>query len=92
MLTNEKVESSDNDQMRDEDERKVSNGATDEELTPLTWLHDKNLLKGDKTFFYFLCYISHLWMKSDSFWHHVTWKYWPLLYIFWTNYDDSNGV
>lgn len=33
--------------MRDEDERKVSNGATDEELTPLTWLHDKNLLKGE---------------------------------------------
>ncbi|CAG9806229.1 unnamed protein product [Chironomus riparius] len=46
LLTNEKVESSDNEQIRDEDERKVSNGATDEELTPLTWLHDKNLLKG----------------------------------------------
>ena len=47
LLTNEKVESSDNEQMRDEEERKVStNGATDEELTSLTWLHDKNLLKG----------------------------------------------
>lgn len=44
--------------MRDEDERKISNGATDEELTPLTWLHDKNLLKGENTCFIFMSDVS----------------------------------
>jgi hypothetical protein len=49
LLANEKLESSDNDEQqhvqRDE-ESKTSNGANDEELTSLAWLHDKNLLKG----------------------------------------------
>lgn len=43
------MEPAENEQMRDDEERKISNGATDEELTPLTWLHDKNLLKGEST-------------------------------------------
>lgn len=39
------MEPSDNEQTPDDGvDRKVSN---DEELTPLNWLHDKNLLKGD---------------------------------------------
>lgn len=39
------MEPSDNEQAPDDaGDRKVSN---DEELTPLNWLHDKNLLKGD---------------------------------------------
>jgi len=50
--------------MRDEDERKISNGATDEELTPLTWLHDKNLLKGERIHALFLCRMSLLWINS----------------------------
>jgi hypothetical protein len=49
LLANEKLESSDNYEKSQilNDERKVTNGATDEELTSLTWLHDKNLLKGE---------------------------------------------
>lgn len=31
--------------------KSTTNGATDEELTPLHWLHDKNLLKGLLLFF-----------------------------------------
>lgn len=46
LLANEQMEPSDNEQAPDDAERKTSNGATDEELTPLHWLHDKNLLKG----------------------------------------------
>jgi len=56
LLANEQLEPSDNEQSHiagagDDDanngDRKILNGATgDEELTPLTWLHDKNLLKG----------------------------------------------
>lgn len=46
LVTNEKLEAYDNEQTPDDEERKTSNGATDEELTSLTWLHDKNLLKG----------------------------------------------
>jgi hypothetical protein len=46
LLANEQMEPSDNEQAPDDDagDRKVSN---DEELTPLNWLHDKNLLKGN---------------------------------------------
>lgn len=40
------MEPSDNEQMPDDADRKATNGTTDEELTPLHWLHDKNLLKG----------------------------------------------
>lgn len=47
LLANEQLEPSDNEQAADDGDRKASNGATDEELTPLHWLHDKNLLKGD---------------------------------------------
>jgi hypothetical protein len=43
LLTNEKIESSDGEQAKDEEERKAIG---DEELTSLNWLHDKNLLKG----------------------------------------------
>lgn len=44
LLANEQMEPSDNEQAPDDAvDRKVS----DEELTPLNWLHDKNLLKGD---------------------------------------------
>jgi hypothetical protein len=46
LLANEQLEPSDNEQAPDDGDRKVSNGATDEELQPLHWLHDKNLLKG----------------------------------------------
>ncbi|CRK99696.1 CLUMA_CG012969, isoform A [Clunio marinus] len=46
LLANENLEPSDNEQTPDTVDRKVTNGATDEELTPLHWLHDKNLLKG----------------------------------------------
>lgn len=48
LLANEQLEPSDNEQTSEEVDRKTSNGATDEELTPLHWLHDKNLLKGKK--------------------------------------------
>jgi hypothetical protein len=45
LLANEQMEPSDNEQAPDDAvDRKASN---DEELTPLNWLHDKNLLKGD---------------------------------------------
>lgn len=49
LLATEQMEPSDNEQNPDEDTKpvKVSNGGTDEELTPLHWLHDKNLLKGN---------------------------------------------
>ena len=47
LLANEQLEPSDNEQAPDDGDRKTSNGATDEELTPLHWLHDKNLLKGN---------------------------------------------
>lgn len=47
LLANEQLEPSDNEQAPDDGDRKASNGATDEELTPLHWLHDKNLLKGN---------------------------------------------
>jgi hypothetical protein len=46
LLANEQLEPSDNEQAPNDGDRKVSNGATDEELQPLHWLHDKNLLKG----------------------------------------------
>lgn len=47
LLANEKLEMSDSDEKTQrDDERKTSNGVTDEELTSLAWLHDKNLLKG----------------------------------------------
>lgn len=46
LLANEQLEPSDNEQAPDEADRKPTNGVTDEELTPLHWLHDKNLLKG----------------------------------------------
>lgn len=46
LLANEQLEPSDNEQTLDDGDRKTSNGGTDEELTPLHWLHDKNLLKG----------------------------------------------
>lgn len=48
LLANEQLEPSDNEQATDDGDRKASNGATDEELTPLHWLHDKNLLKGNE--------------------------------------------
>lgn len=49
LLATEQMEPSDNEQNPDEDTKpvKVTNGGTDEELTPLHWLHDKNLLKGN---------------------------------------------
>lgn len=46
LLANEQLEPSDNEQAPVEADRKPANGVTDEELTPLHWLHDKNLLKG----------------------------------------------
>ena len=47
LLANEKLELSDNEQQQKiQHESKTSNGANDEELTSLNWLHDKNLLKG----------------------------------------------
>lgn len=46
LLAREQLEPSDNEQAPDETDQKASNGATDEELTPLHWLHDNNLLKG----------------------------------------------
>jgi hypothetical protein len=46
LLANEQLEPSDNEQAPNDGDRKTSNGATDEELQPLHWLHDKNLLKG----------------------------------------------
>jgi hypothetical protein len=49
LLANEQLEPSDNEQAPDDGDRKVTNGATDEELQPLHWLHDKNLLKGEMT-------------------------------------------
>lgn len=51
LIANEQMEQSDNEQTPDDKNRKVAHGATDEELTPLNWLHEKNLLKGKlKTF------------------------------------------
>lgn len=52
LLATEQMEPSDNEQNPDDDMKpvKVLNGGTDEELTPLHWLHDKNLLKGKLTF------------------------------------------
>lgn len=51
LLANEQMEPSDNGQTPDDKNRKAAHGATDEELTPLNWLHEKNLLKGKlKTF------------------------------------------
>jgi hypothetical protein len=47
LLANEQLEPSDNELADDGGDRKVPNGATDEELTPLHWLNDKNLLKGN---------------------------------------------
>lgn len=40
-----------------DDERKTSNGVTDEELTSLAWLHDKNLLKGMHVTIFFEPYL-----------------------------------
>ena len=49
LLANEQLEPSDNEQQAPNNgDRKISNGATDEELQPLHWLHDKNLLKGSR--------------------------------------------
>jgi hypothetical protein len=48
LIANEQLEPSDNEQpvsSEESDQRKITNGG-DEELTPLHWLHDKNLLKG----------------------------------------------
>lgn len=49
LIANEQLEASDSEQQNvkteDAEHRKISNGG-DEELTPLHWLHDKNLLKG----------------------------------------------
>jgi hypothetical protein len=54
LLANEKFDSTiDNEQLQS-DEKKISNGANDEELTSLTWLHDKNLLKG----YYLIIYLN----------------------------------
>lgn len=56
LLANEKLESSDSEEQQQpqhlqrDEESKISNGANDEELTSLAWLHDKNLLKGKKVF------------------------------------------
>lgn len=55
LLATEQMEPSDNEQNPDEDTKpvKMSNGGTDEELTPLHWLHDKNLLKGNFQLLFF---------------------------------------
>jgi hypothetical protein len=52
LLTNEKLDPSESEKTGEDDDRKISNGVTDEDLTSLTWLHDKNLLKGKRYFFY----------------------------------------
>lgn len=48
LIANEQLEPSDSEHVKSEDaeHRKISNGG-DEELTPLHWLHDKNLLRGE---------------------------------------------
>lgn len=52
LIANEQLEPSDsettNGKAEDAEHRKISNGG-DEELQPLHWLHDKNLLKGEHT-------------------------------------------
>lgn len=57
LIANEQLEPSDNEQPSSSEDiseqRKITNGG-DEELTPLHWLHDKNLLKGLRLFL-FLC-------------------------------------
>lgn len=48
LLATEQLEASDNEQNGDDSGGARKATATDEELTPLHWLHDKNLLKGEQ--------------------------------------------
>lgn len=78
LLATEQLEPSDNEQNGDNEidsgggggnstsnlsNKITTNGATDEELTPLHWLNDKNLLKG----LYFVFVVSFLLLVSDIF-------------------------